>query len=295
MNQYKWAVTALIGANLIWGSTFVIVKESVNSVDTFVIAFMRCLIASTLLGSYILIKSPKILLEKKSIIYGSILGLILASIYISQAYALNFTTSSHSAFITVSSTLLTAVIMVFFFKAKENWKGWLSIIIAFIGVYFLSFKQDENSSDAVLLGDFITFLAAIVCAYQLIYSGRFVKRTNFLSLIFYQFFVASLIALIGIAIFPDAKFEFPDNSIYFVSYLGLFGTLYCYFVTVWAQKYVSTITTAMIFSMEPIFASTFSYIHFNEVFGYKELIGAILILIGVLAYQLKDQIKLNKA
>jgi drug/metabolite transporter (DMT)-like permease len=69
----------------------------------------------------------------------------------------------------------------------------------------------------------------------------------------------------------------------------VFGTLYCYFVTVWAQKYVSTITTAMIFSMEPIFASTFSYLHFGEVFGLKELAGALLILMGVIAYQLKSK------
>jgi drug/metabolite transporter (DMT)-like permease len=289
-NKNSLAIVTLCIANLIWGSTFVVVKESVTYVDTFIISFVRCGIAAFVLGIYILIKRPQILLEINSLKYGFILGLILATIYCSQAYALEYTTSSHSAFITVSSTILTPVVLVLFYKSREHWKGWISIVVVFVGIYLLTYKNSSNTSSAgQVYGDFITLLAAIVCAFQLIYSGKFVRKSDFLSLIFYQFLFGALLSSIGILLKPSATFDFPSNSIYYIGYLGLFGTLYCYFVTVWAQKYVSTITTAMIFSMEPIFASTFSYLHFGEVFGLKELAGALLILTGVIAYQLKSK------
>ena len=283
------AIVTLCIANLIWGSTFVVVKESVSMVDTFVISATRCGIAAVLLGVYILYKSPRTLVDKTSLVYGLILGLILATIYISQAYALEFT-SSHSAFITVSSTVLTPVVLALFYNIKENKKGWLTILIVFIGIFLLTFKNEVSSlGKDVLYGDTITFLAAIICAFQLIYSGRYVRKSNFLALIFYQFFFGTVISLIGLSFQQNVYFTFPENSFYYVAYLGVFGTLYCYFVTVWAQKYVSTITTAMIFSMEPIFASTFSYLHFGEVLGVKEFLGASLILVGVIAYQLKKK------
>lgn len=291
-NPKNTAITALCLANIVWGSTFVVVKESVAQVDTFVISAFRCLSAAIVLGAYIYWKDRSVFKSQIDIKNGFVLGLILASIYVSQAFALNFTSSAHSAFITVSSTILTPVVLVMFFKTKETAKGWLFILLSFVGIYLLTFKpgSSEINSD-IVFGDLITFAAALVCALQLIYSGKFVQKGSFLALIFYQFLFGGLLSLAGSFLSPSAVWSFPNDSIYYLLYLGLLGTLYCYFVTVWAQKFVSTIATAMIFAMEPIFAGTFSYLWFGEELGVKELTGATLILISVIFYQIKDKIR----
>ena len=84
----------------------------------------------------------------------------------------------------------------------------------------------------------------------------------------------------------ESKLELSKNAIPAILYLGLLGTLFCYFFTVYSQKYVPTITVALIFALEPIFASTAAYFFLNERIGNIELIGASLILIGVIFYDI---------
>jgi drug/metabolite transporter (DMT)-like permease len=76
-------------------------------------------------------------------------------------------------------------------------------------------------------------------------------------------------------------------------YLGFVGTLFCYFVTVWWQKKVSTMYTALIFSLEPIFASITSYFVLGEYFNTNEFIGAALIFISIIYYSLPKKFLLN--
>ena len=71
-------------------------------------------------------------------------------------------------------------------------------------------------------------------------------------------------------------------------YLGFFGILVCFFVKVWAQKFVSTITTAMILSLEPIFAATTSFIVLHESLSLLEIIGGIAIILGLITYNRLD-------
>ncbi len=71
-------------------------------------------------------------------------------------------------------------------------------------------------------------------------------------------------------------------------YLGFFGTLLCFFVTVLAQKFVSTITTAMILSLEPIFAATTSFIVLQESLSLLEIIGGIAIILGLITFNVLD-------
>jgi drug/metabolite transporter (DMT)-like permease len=67
-----------------------------------------------------------------------------------------------------------------------------------------------------------------------------------------------------------------------IFYLGIIGTLFCYFVAVWVQKYVSSLKVAIIFSLEPVFAAIIGFIILHEVLNIKELAGAIFILLGVI-------------
>ena len=69
-------------------------------------------------------------------------------------------------------------------------------------------------------------------------------------------------------------------------YLGLLGSLFCYFVTVWAQKFLSYVTVTLVFSLEPIFAAVFSYFILGEILGTQQLFGATLILLGIIFFEI---------
>jgi drug/metabolite transporter (DMT)-like permease len=69
-------------------------------------------------------------------------------------------------------------------------------------------------------------------------------------------------------------------------YLGFVGTLFCYFVSIWAQKHVDTVTVALIFTLEPVFAALFAWIFASESFSLKEMTGGFIILGGIVFFQL---------
>jgi len=281
-------ILAILGCCLIWGTTFTVVKDVSNSIDPFLLSGLRNLIATSVLFAYFIItKKGKILLDKNSIKSGFVLGVLLGTIYISQTIGIIFTSANHSAFITCSAVIMVPVILFLFGWEKFSWKQGLSILMVAIGLALLTLKSGLSGFN---LGDLITLAAAIICAIHIVFSGLYVRKYNFLSLIFYQFLFAGLVSFVGLFSkqyfynFPPILFE--NDAIYNLLYLGLLGTLFCYFVTVWGQKHVSTTYIALIFSLEPLFASVTNYLVLNEVFTTKEFIGAVIIFGGILLYSI---------
>ncbi len=287
-NKSRIPVIAIFTCCLVWGTTFVVVKDSSTLIDPFLLSGLRNLIAVIVLLIYILFTNKtKALLNKKVLIYGSILGVLLAAIYIIQTVGLIFTTSNHSAFISCSAVIMVPIFLYFIGWQKFVLKQIFAIIVVSGGLILLTYQPGISKLN---LGDILTFIAAIICALHLIFAGHFVRIVDFLSLIFYQFLVAAIVSFIGLYInsqfISSEPILFDPNSINNVLYLGLLGTLFCYFVTVWGQKRVSTIYTALIFSLEPIFASTTAYFVLGEYFSKNEIIGASLIFIGLIYYSI---------
>jgi len=290
INKHKsrLPIIALFSCCLVWGTTFVIVKDSSTLIDPFLLSALRNSIATIALFIYLLFtKKIPLLLNKKVLIYGSILGVLLAAIYTIQTVGLIYTSSNHSAFISCSAIIMVPIFLYFLGWQKFVFKQVLAIIIVTGGLVLLTYQPGISSFN---LGDILTFIAAIICAFHLIFAGHYVRKVDFLSLIFYQFLMAAIVSFFGLYInvkfITHAPVLFHPDAIKNVLYLGLLGTLFCYFVTVWGQKKVSTIYTALIFSLEPIFASTTSYFVLGEYFSINEFTGAVFIFIGIIYYSL---------
>ena len=290
LQRYKkhLPLAAIFMCCLIWGTTFTIVKDASESIDAYLLSGLRNVIAVIVLFVYILAKrKTDILLDKQSMLSGAVLGVLLGTIYISQTFGIAFTTANHSAFITCSAVIMVPIILFLFGWQKFTIKQIISIVCVAVGLILLTLKSEFSSFN---VGDLITFAAAIICAFHIVASGHYVRKLNFLSLIFYQFIFAALISFIGLfvqqGLISDLPVLFTNEAIFNVLYLGLLGTLFCYFVTVWGQKHVSTVYIALIFSLEPLFASITNYFVLGETFTSKEFLGAIVIFIGIVLYSI---------
>lgn len=280
-NKY---IVLLVLVTLVWGSTFVIIKGVITEVNEFFLVFARNLVAVIPMVFYLFIKDKKLLLRKEAILKGSVLGLLLGVIYSSQVIGLQFTTTGHSAFITGIAVILVPIFLFLFWKQKFKKEEIIAVFIVFCGVFFLTFTPGID----VNIGDVITLLTAIACAIHFIFAGKFVVKTETLPLITYQFIGATIVTLIAFILFDNDWKSLSNNAVYSILYLGLFGTLFCYFVYVWAQKYVKPMFIVLVFSLEPIFASAFGYLILNEIMTIKEMVGATLILSGIIFYKLKS-------
>ncbi len=284
----KWIpLLALLICCMIWGTTFVAIKNISTLIDPYLLATLRSLIAVIILFPVLLFsKNRKSFFNKQAAKYGLVTGLILGAIYVVQTIGMQFTSSNHSAFISSSAVIMIPIILVAAGKQTLNLKQISCILLIAIGLYFLT---NTNDNQPYNVGDTITFFGAIICAMHIILSGQYVRKTDFLGLVFYQFLFATLISFIGLIInseITQTKILYDPVALNGLLYLGFFGTLICFFVTIWAQKFVSTITTAMIFSLEPVFAAITSFVLLNEKLPSSEIVGALLIIIGLILFNL---------
>lgn len=266
--------------SLIWGSTFFIIKDTVTTVDESFIVFVRTGLAFFALLIYNLIINPKKIKQKKAFFYGTILGFLLASIYLSQTIGLKYTSTGHSAFITGSAVVIVPFLLFTLFKHKIFKIDLASISIVLVGLFFLTYDIETD----INIGDIITLITALSLAFHIVFAQRFVKKADAGIIVLYQFMGAMIASLVAFIFTNEGIPEISVNSGLSLLYLGLIGTLVCYFITVWVQQYVPAIKVSLILATEPVFAALCSYIFINETLNPRELFGASLILLGVILH-----------
>ena len=274
----------LVLATVIWGSTFAVVKDAMNSINEYYLIFIRSAIAAFPLLLYTLLKNPKSLLNKSIIKKGSIIGIALGLTYGFQNLGMLYTSAGNSAFIMASNVIFVPIFLVIFYKNRFNGKSIISILIVVLGIGLLTYKDGTTLNP----GDILTLIAAAITALHIIWTGRFVKNSDLLALVTYQFIFSALLAFIASLISSPESFtqSYSNESWIAMIYLGILGSLFCYFITVWAQKFVDYVTVTLIFSLEPIFAAVFSYYFIGEILGTQQLIGASLILFGIMFFEI---------
>lgn len=285
MNKYfnKYMILLLL-VTIVWGSTFVIIKSVINELNEYFLVFARTFLAAIVMFIYLLVKNRKVLADRYSIARGLLLGFLLGAIYSSQVIGLNYTTTGHSAFITGVAVILVPVFLFLFWKQKFQRYEIVGVLIVFAGVFFLTFTPGAE----INIGDAITLITAVTAAFHFILAGKFIKKADILSLITYQFVGSAGITFFAFLLSGDSWPELSSSSLYAIFYLGLLGTLFCYFVYVWVQKYVKPMLVVLVFSLEPIFAGLFGYYFVNEIMTLKELFGAALIICGIIYYKMKS-------
>jgi len=156
----------------------------------------------------------------------------------------------------------------------------IAVGIVITGLFFLTYDFETQINQ----GDLITLITAISLAFHIVFAQQFVKKTDAAMIVTYQFFAAMVVSFIAFQFTNDSELIINSKGWYSLIYLGLIGTLVCYFITVWVQKYVPAIRVSIILATEPLFAALCSYIFINEKLTTRELLGAGLILAGVMLH-----------
>lgn len=272
----------LLLVTIVWGSTFFIIKDTVGTVNPYIIVFIRSALAFTVIFLYTAFSKKGKLFHTKVFFQGIALGFFLGVSYMAQTVGLQYTSTGHSAFITSSAVVVVPFILFLFFKVKIITIDWIAILIVLGGLFLLTYDLETSINK----GDIITVLSALSGAMHLVIAGRFIQKSETLPLVSYQFFGTMLFSLIVWLLTGMPSVTISLKAGISLVYLGLFGTLFCFFIVVWVQKYVSSLKTAIILSLEPVFAALFGYFIISEVLNSKELVGAVLILAGVLVHSI---------
>ena len=308
MSQNRFvAQVGLVLTTLAWGATFVLVKDSLEYAKPFTFIFFRFIIATLAILPFIFLNKKRNFFNRinnSEIGFGLICGLLLFIGYAFQNFGLEITVPSKSAFITSISVLIVPIILVFYKNEITTPRLWISILIVIFGLYLLidpgSGVEQSNKKygkDAFLpnLGDILTFGCAIFFAMHIIAQSDAVKnKINLIRFFIIQCLSVSLFSGLCALIInePAIPWEHPQINILYWSLMinGMIATTFAIFVMIWAQKILSAGETAVIFSLEPIFAALFSIFMGVESFGVLQWTGGIIVVLSVIYYS-KSSIK----
>lgn len=273
---------SLLLVNLIWGATFVTMKNLLESVPPLTILFWRFAIATFLL----LLISLFSKWHKIDWVSGVFLGICLFAGYLFQTWGLIYTTPARSAFITGLSVILVPPLAFLLLKSSIDQFSIVGTIISLFGLGLLAWQKGETKS-IFLLGDFLTLLGAAAYALQIVLVEKFTKENESLPLATIEMGTVALLSLVfGILFHQNMNPCFSGKEWGSILFLGIFATALAFTLQKRAQKHTSSIHAGLIFASEPVFAAIFSYFLWQEKFTPRTIAGCALILGGILFSQL---------
>ncbi len=273
---------ALIFVTIIWGSTFAIVKKALAQVSPILFITLRFWIATAL--TVALMPGALRNMSLETFRRGSILASLLLGGFIFQTVGLRVTTASKSAFITSLSVLLVPILGFVFFGHRPRRQTIAGVALATVGLGLLTLETLELKFGR---GDTLTFLCAVVFALHILFIGRYSPISDFRQLVILQMAVS---AVVGSLAMPMLETPFLVPDVPFTLYLfitGVLATAFGFYVQNRAQQFTTANRTALIFSLEPLFAALFSYLLLGQTLSPKEWLGGGLVIAGILISEIR--------
>ncbi|MBV9074919.1 MAG: DMT family transporter [Acidobacteria bacterium] len=278
----------LVLVTFVWGATFVVIKNAVAQDATpLLFNFIRMTLATLALGTLFYRDIARI--RRPALVAGVLTGLWLWLGYEFQTTGIRLTTASKSAFITGISVILVPLFLILFWGRKIGLWTALGVLAAMVGLFLLTVPAGEGAWAnwaSVNRGDLLTLACAVSFGFQIIFLGRATEKYPFAQIGFLQ--VATAAVLMGIAapILERPHIVWTSRVGWAIVITGILGTAAAFTIQAWAQQFTSPTHTALIFSLEPVFAWITSYFVLGERLGYRAGAGALLILAGVLISEL---------
>ena len=275
-NKKRLAQILLVFVTLIWGVTFIMVKDALNDAGPFAFGTLRFTIAGIL--TLAVVNKSIFTLTKTEVVGGLVCGFFLFGGYAFQNFGLIQTSASKSAFITSVSVLMVPIILLLFNIQKVKIKVWIAVVVATIGLYFLLDPRGGRMN----WGDILTFGCALGFAVHIIFQGYYVKK----NVRILPFFLVQAWVVVGLSFINSLLFEpiFAIWSPRLISALlvtGIAATFIAILLMIWAQQILNPSETAIIFALEPVFAALFATIFAGEFLGLWGYIGGGLIVLAV--------------
>ena len=296
MSKTVSLLSALL-CTFIWGTTFIAQDTGMDTIGPLTFNAVRFLVGFMfIIPIAFIFENKKIVNEinnnKKLFLKLSFwIGLFLFLGTFLQQAALLYTDVANAAFFTVFYVPMVPIILFMFYSKKIHWSIWPSVLLCVSGVYLLTDFTDAT----VRFGDGLVILCAIFWALHIIFIGRFTQKFN-IPLFFgaLQGLIVSLFSFLFAIFFEDIVLTNILNESASIIYAGVLSGGIAFTLQIYAQKKISPAPSAIIFSLEGVFAAIAAWIILDQVLGLNNLIGCFFILVGVIISQTLPEIKFSR-
>ena len=257
-----------------------IIAKTLTEISSSVISFWRMVFA-TLLIYFISKFSKQSKMEKKNYFKSILAGIFLGLHFVFFFKAIKFTSISNATFLGTLAPFFTFIIEVFFFKRKVFIKqvSWLFIIL--FGSFILVFNNFDIGGQFTV-GNIYAIICSFFFGIVFIISNQVRKDESLFAYTKVLYFIASLTLLFICLINKENIIDHSSKEYILLFLLGLGPTVIGHSIFNYSVKYISPTVVACFPLGEPIIASVFAFILFNESLNIAIFVGGPLILFGLL-------------
>ncbi|MDI2590126.1 DMT family transporter [Pseudomonas sp. N3-W] len=274
----------LLAAAIIWGCAFVPQKIGMSSIGPFWFTGLRFALGTLLIIPLLRFEKIDRTLSWKDWSAGIVIGLILFGGINLQQIALKYASVANTGFITGLYVALVPIVCSFLGHRYSS-GVWMGVSMATAGLYLLSVHGNFEINP----GDLLTLASAFFWAFQLIALSTFGHRLPSIRLAIVQSGTCAVLSL-AIAIVAE---PISLNMIYQAGIPLLYGSVLSvaigFTLQILAQRHIKAAHSAIILSIESVFAAFAGWLILGESLGSKEIIGCALILIGTILSQLSPE------
>lgn len=293
---------AILLTTLIWGSTFAIARGVLDHWPPLAYLAVRMPLAALVFAALF----PRRILGATGAAWkaGATLGTLVGIGFVGQTVGLLYTTPAKSAFITGLTTPLVPVVAYAVWRARPSRENLTGIVLASVGGALILAPAEAA---AVNVGDLITLSTTLLFAAHITLMSAYSRRFDVRQLSALQITTAAalvLVAWLAVRVYAAlageggippglarevAPLAWSPAAAWQLVYLALVATVATFLLWTWGQARMSATHAAVIFSLEPVFATGFAVLLRGsaEWTGGRATLGALLILVGVVVSELR--------
>ncbi len=274
---------SIVTAILIWSVSFVATKIALKTFPPLGLGLIRFGLAAILLGSFLAIRKD---IEKPTPIDLAKLalsGFLGITVYFSlENVGVKYSTASDAALIVSSYPAITMLLETLFFRKKFPAISYIGVGLAIAGVYMIVSIGHSSEATERLFGDILLVLAGVVWAFYNFITSTVVSTYSMTTITFYQT-MAGAIGFLPLIFFEADHWTIPTtDSLIAVIYLGVFCSLLAFYSYAYGLRQVPSSSAVILMNLVPVFGVLFSVVILNEVINFKQIMGGLVIIIGVM-------------
>lgn len=270
----------LLAVTFVWGTTFVIVHQAVETVPPLLFVALRFTVASVVVTPWIIARHG--LPDPRCIRAGAVVGVWLFLGFALQTAGLVETTPARAAFITGLAVVLVPPFLILFYRRKPSGASLVGVALATIGLALLT----GMSGGGFGRGDLLVLGCAAAFALQILAVDRYTTSIGPARLLLVELFTVAVLAWPASLLFESGRMGGTEIAWGAILFTALVATLGALWGQNWAQQRTPPTRAGVILTMEPVFAAAYSYLAIGERLGWSAILGSALILAGMLAAEL---------
>lgn len=281
----RWRADLALALNtVVWGATFVLVKDALAHVSTLLFLALRFSLAAVLLlvafrgrirfgGS-----------AARTWKAGILAGLCLFASYTLQTFGLRYTSPSKCAFLTGMGTVFVPLFSALLYRRRPGLSEAAGVAVAAAGMGLLTLERFDLS---MAPGDLLSLGCAVTFALHILVLGHYCATVPFEALSLIQIATSAALGSLTFFWWEPHFIHWTPSVILAIVITGALATAFAFSVQSWAQRHTTPTRTGIIFALEPVFAWLTSFLVTGETLAPRPAGGAVLILAGIILVETK--------